>query len=206
MNVVVFDCFHWMGFHFVEKFLSEGIEVNGVGHITNPQEEFLYTLIGRNALFNWQEDVRNIRNQHSRTIVISCYKSPQDVKKMLNTENIKGEYYFIMEEDIRDMSLSHIRNEVFLFIPPVIGPWMREKDFKDASQKESVLFIDDLVDSVFCLTQEKKKTNVLSITYHKEQNRFYLDDKRISQTPADEAIDVVQNHIMNWKENYYRLN
>ncbi|GAA0491766.1 hypothetical protein GCM10008986_17430 [Salinibacillus aidingensis] len=205
MNVVVFDCFNWKGYHFVEKYLNEGIEVIGVGEITDSQQEFLYSLIGRNALFTWKKNFQELTVGDSRTIVISLQKTPSEMKEIVNSCFPKGEYYMLMEEKDREKVQDPAHNEFIILIPPTVGPWMSEEEFEKVSKNDSVLFVDDLVHSVYDLTQEKNKENLLHFTYQEDTDCFYLGKREASTFSSDQAVQKVLNHIEQWKNVYYRL-
>ncbi|QHS21672.1 hypothetical protein GWK91_01310 [Virgibacillus sp. MSP4-1] len=205
MNVVVFNCFDWKEYHFVEKFINEGIEVIGVGEITDPQQEFLYSLIGRNARFTWKNNPREFTVGDSRTVVISFQKSPSEMNEIVNSCLPKGEYYILMEEKNRKKVEDPAHNEVVILIPPTVGPWMSEEEFKKVSKNDTVLFVDDLVQSVYDLTQEKNKENLLHFTYQEDTDGFCLGKRKVSTFSSDQAVQKVLNHIEQWKDIYYRL-
>lgn len=51
MNILVQNCFHWIGYHYVNFLLEEGMVVKGVDKINTNKKENLYMFVGRNSSF-----------------------------------------------------------------------------------------------------------------------------------------------------------
>ncbi|MCP3026692.1 hypothetical protein [Halobacillus sp. A5] len=115
MVVVIFNCFHWMGYHCARQLLHSGHEVVGVGEINTRKKEQLYMYVGRNSHFQHFNTIEE-RNNHSHYT--------------------KDEPWITIDEKIITLHSSDDR-EWRLNAPALFGEWM------DMNDKE-IETIDDL--------------------------------------------------------------
>ncbi|MRG87065.1 hypothetical protein [Salinibacillus xinjiangensis] len=206
MKVMIMDCFHWMGFHLVEKYLSEGIEVIGLDQMDHPRKEFLYSMIGRNALFEWNEDISKVESDESKHSVIAFNQQPTKVKKLLKRYKIRGDFYFIMEEGNSSRNNSEelglIQNEYMIYTPALMGKWMDDGRFHEVTELEEYIWMDDFVSWLFSFIEQSNKPNLVYLT--NQYSRGELDFT--SHVSKQDAIEQIQEHISNWKCEYYHLN
>ncbi|WP_101843471.1 hypothetical protein [Halobacillus sp. Marseille-P3879] len=115
MVVVVFNCFHWMGYHCTRQLLYNGHEVVGVDEIDTPLKEKLYMYVGRNSHF-----------QHFNTIE----------ERDNHSHHSKNEPWIKISQ--REIIISTNGNsDVALPVPPLFGEWMK-------MESQDIETIDDL--------------------------------------------------------------
>ncbi|GGF15527.1 hypothetical protein GCM10010954_12700 [Halobacillus andaensis] len=115
MVVVLFNCFHWMGYHCARQLLHSGHEVVGVDEIDDPMKEQLYMYVGRNSNFQHFNTIEE-RDNHS-------HYTNDESHLLISNETLVIKYKLF--------------DEVTIDLPPLFGEWMDMKD-------KEIETIDDL--------------------------------------------------------------
>ncbi|WP_173916955.1 hypothetical protein [Halobacillus sp. Marseille-Q1614] len=115
MVIVLYNCFHWVGYHCARQLLHRGHEVIGVDEIDNEKKEELYLYVGRNSHFQHFTTTEQRLNH--------CHSSEEEVQVRIHDSyiEVKGQ----------DGAAQKIE------VPALFGEWMEI----DSSE---IVTIDDL--------------------------------------------------------------
>src|SRR5699024_11747942 len=84
MIFLVENCFHWLGFHIINRLLDNGYQVDGMDDLDTDKKEHLSMFVGRNELFrqitsrerntdydiSMQADARKLESEKEQAITI----------------------------------------------------------------------------------------------------------------------------------------
>ncbi|GAA0454999.1 hypothetical protein [Alkalibacillus silvisoli] len=65
MKVFVYPCFEKLGYQLVDYYLNSGNKVVGSGSLTTEDEMFYFAMVGRNANFQFVEDLKELDGRES---------------------------------------------------------------------------------------------------------------------------------------------
>ena len=191
MKILIDNCFHWIHFYIVQKYLEEGHIVYGVDSIMDSKEEFLYEMIGRNSNFILLDSLKEVKKEGLKedTIFIT-----NEVSKKVN---IPCSHFFLLEErdasEERDVQQD---NHFYIYLPAVIGPWMERKKFqKRKNSKAEPLFIEDVVNWFYHFVTSLNKRNIIIMkakgeAIHKDHISL------LRQFSHEKAIQIVEEHLL----------
>lgn len=111
MRILVQNCFHWIGYQYVNYLLEQGMVVKGVDKINNDKKENLYMLVGRNSSFELIDSVEQVDGMDV-AIVVGEIEQPQiaNCKRILHIQV--------------GNSLQSVPNSVVIYPPILFGEWM----------------------------------------------------------------------------------
>lgn len=194
MNILVRNCFHWIGFHIVNRFILNGNHVVGLNDHMTDRAEFLSFFLGRNSLFTL---VDQTQAQYDLTVIVNDDK---DRKKLL---------------------LKRKGAEILTTIqtPLLFGEWMKMDEngifiankhipFKSDKFLTQAIHIDDFTKS---LNQWIKSTHLPAHlktqssrdVFHKDvilDNSIYIRDN----IPIERKVNDLKDHYKRFN-NYYHL-
>jgi hypothetical protein len=202
MKVIIENCFDWIGFHLTEKYLNEGFEVCGIDEL-DERKEFLYEMVGRNASFQYCDDMECIDDEMRDATIISIVQNNKDLREL----NQNKECYFILSgidhEDINQIEQQN--NSYYIYTPKLIGPWMNKQSYDQYSKEDNFeLYIDDFISWLFRLTKTKVKPNVITLQTKKNQRNSQIEKNSqglmtlIPTTSLDEGRKRVKEHILKY--------
>lgn len=108
-NILIINCFHWIGYHIADSLLEQGRSVDGMDCIDSKQKDHLSMFFGRNDLFSMinQHDL----SQHDTVIIVGNASV---------LPNILAERKIIIDNRIH----LHAPDCISIAIPFLIGEWM----------------------------------------------------------------------------------
>ncbi|WP_047982450.1 hypothetical protein [Ornithinibacillus contaminans] len=202
MKVLITNCFHWIGYHYVNHFLEKGMEVGGIDTIDTEKKEHLSLFLGRNSSFTLLEREENTydiviqiddgslcSNKTPKTFMI-CTKPPKHVK---NT------------------------NCVLLYSPMLFGEWMdmtedgviwNEKliPFNSKEFQKKAVYIEDFLDATYPIMTGTTILRDLTLISKKNfqdravklENSIYIRDN----VPIEVNVENVKAHFQRFKNLY----
>jgi|SRR5699024_9761179 len=109
MTTVVINCFHWIGFHFVEKLLEQGVKVIGVHEKQTDQTSFLAMFFARNSSF----DFSNVAPKEAERVIV------------IGDTHIIPKSKHVMQCMHGGTSVEqHIKGRLYVNMPLLFGEWM----------------------------------------------------------------------------------
>ncbi|QDP39781.1 hypothetical protein [Radiobacillus deserti] len=138
--IVIHNCFHWIGYHLIQKFLEEGYEVTGCDSIQSEKKENLHMFVGRNSHFEFVDTLPENRIADNDVIYIDVQSN------LLSIQNQQND--------------THTIN-----IPMLFGPFMdRDKDgfyekenyisFDSETFQEEAIWIDDYMEVLWSILMD----------------------------------------------------
>jgi hypothetical protein len=203
MNVIIENCFDWIGFHLIEKYLNEGFEVCGIDQL-DERKEFLYEMIGRNASFHFYDDVESIDDDEMReAMFISIVKNKEHIREV----NTNLERYIILNEiEQVDTNQLESKNNYYICTPNLFGPWMNKKSYDQYSKEDAFeLYIDDFISWLYYFTKSTVKQNVITLQTKKNQKKAQSGCHLMTVLPTtslDEERIRVKDHIKKYPSYY----
>ncbi|MBB6453032.1 hypothetical protein HNQ94_001480 [Salirhabdus euzebyi] len=182
MSIIVWNCFDWIGFHITEKLLEEGEDVIGIHPVSNPQTEFLYGMVGRNANFTFYESLMEVKDKTDEYIFV---RPTEEDENQLTKSIEKENYLYIIEEtEKKSKNFSRVLNGSIstISLPPVIGPWMKEEEFQAKKDSEDWIYVKEFTDWFHSFMQtscKKEEVNLLpknSFIQEKDRNTIVFTD------------------------------
>ncbi|MFS0671989.1 hypothetical protein [Ornithinibacillus sp. 179-J 7C1 HS] len=203
MTILIYNCFNWVGYHYVNYFLDKGMVVKGVDKIDSDKKENLYMLVGRNSAFELVESYEEKKNKNSRVLIIG--ETNDDIKA----------------ERIIQIKTNEMRNKledaIVINAPILFGEWMDMTEEGISIRNRFVRFNseDFLMDAVYITDFVKEtyplimSTNIPSeITVYskkiflneavKLENSIYIRD----YIPIEKNIKKVLAHYKRFKDLY----
>ncbi|WP_163972171.1 NAD(P)-dependent oxidoreductase [Oceanobacillus halotolerans] len=191
MNVMVENCYQWIGFHLVNQLLEESHHVYGIGKRDTDKEEFLAMFFARNDLF-----------------------TPVTVERGLD-EDMR---ITVKEMDQRIVIIDQIaRHEQNVTFPLLFGEWMSMDEngiynkgeyipFDSNYFKEEAVYIKDFCKELLEWIQIHYKPDTILVKSARArsdngvtlENSIYLRDNR----PIDEQIKIVRDHYKRYQPFY----
>ncbi|MFD2924261.1 hypothetical protein [Halobacillus naozhouensis] len=134
MASVLYNCFHWIGYHCIQHLLQEGKEVVGIDKIDTALKEHLYMNVGRNSNFqhfNTSED----RENHS-------HQSDEDQR------------LYIYNDMIEFCPTGRTSNRLCVELPVLYGEWMdveadTYEEFCEDMEKSKAVYVGDYLQKIF---------------------------------------------------------
>ncbi len=192
MKIVMDQCFHWIQFHIMNKCLEEGYEVIGIDQVNSEKEEFLYSMVGRNANFTLI-DSRAELPKKTKGKYVGLMKKEGDFQNLADF-TFHGEQYYLVEE-AGDDCVERKPNHQIIFLPPLIGGWMDQPHYENTivSNTEIVL-IDDFASWLITIFQTTLKPNPIFLN-KKEENRHGNGLSLIVYHSIEEGKKQMDAHI-----------
>lgn len=204
MSTVVVNCYHWIGFHFVQMLLARGEEVIGFHDEPSDKNTFLSMFLGRNHSFT---HVRNMPEKAHKVIVIGSSDSIPEASITIQC---------IAHLDKKQRSRED--NSVLVYMPIIFGEWMPMNaegivvrnellPFDSDTFINEAIYVKDfincclpLLDGAFSPTPLHIKAR--NMKGNKEiilENEVYFRDNR----GKAEMIKKVQQHYVDYTNFYY---
>jgi hypothetical protein len=203
VTILVQNCFHWIGYHYVNFFLEKGMVVKGVDRIDSDKKENLYMFIGRNSSFELMDSPNN--NKVDIAIVIG---NP-DAASIIDAEKI-------IQLDINGLK-NKIKNAIIIKAPLLFGEWMEMTEEglvtgnkvtrfdSEEFQSESV-YIGDFVKATYPVLESPPNSSNITVFSKKIflnesvklENSIYIRDN----IPIEEKMKKVLAHYHRYK-NFY---
>lgn len=175
MVVVLFNCFHWVGYHLTRQLLHNGHEVVGVDLIDDTKKEQLYMYVGRNSHFQHFNTIEE-RFNHS-------HHSKDEPKFLISDEAIKVEYEDYSSDDI------------LINFPPLFG------EFMDMEEKE-IDTVDDLKIWILNNGAVYIEDFLEAIIHHLENGELRLQQDVFQNTSREEQPPEVLERIWMVHKNF----
>lgn len=186
MCIKVENCFHWIGFHLINRLLEEGIPVIGIDQVDTPKKEYLSMYVARNDSFSLHDKEPDEKNFDLAFEVCDLYEDG-DRKHVIT----------LLKSSVSRKDTEHI-----IYPPKLIGEWMPSKEiisFKNEKTKLQTaacienfisaiyqwIEIDTLIPSKFNVVSSKDR-NISSV---KLESYVYLRDNRSIQKYFDTVLD-----------------
>ncbi|UFU00557.1 hypothetical protein KO561_06340 [Radiobacillus kanasensis] len=190
--IVINNCFHWIGYHLLQKFLEGGYEVMGCDPITSEKREHLSMFVGRNSHFEWMETLPDARKKESDIIYI----------------DVQPHVLFIQLEDNQTHTIS---------TPMLFGEFMDREDdgfeykdtfisFESKKFNEEAVWIEDFVDILFSLFKENQlnkdwKVKSLSKSMREEEDGDEVIYVRQTDTVSN-RLQLIDEHYQQYTNLY----
>ncbi|WP_042149029.1 hypothetical protein [Paucisalibacillus sp. EB02] len=204
MTILIQNCFHWIGYHYVNFLLEKGIVVKGVDKIDTEKKENLYMFIGRNSSFELMDSPKN--NKAKIAIVIGDCNS---AAPCIDAERI-------FQLDVNGLK-NKIDNATIIKAPLLFGEWMDmteeglvtgEKIIRFDSvkfQSESV-YIGDFVKATYPVLKLPPNSSNITVFSKKIflnesvklENSIYIRDN----VPIEDRMKKVLTHYRRYKKFY----
>lgn len=200
MNVVVVNCFDWVAFHLVEKFINEGYHVLGVDSLQNERREFLYDMVGRNSSFHLYDSIQELKNKKTEGLY-AFVPNQREVDRIYEECKLTGEQYYILSHLDQNIERKKVSSNAYhIQLPNVIGPWMSKKEFNSIKNHHDLLYIDDFITWVTEMPNMATKPNLMRIrtkSITNQDNGASLENEIsvLQKVPIEESINRVENHI-----------
>jgi hypothetical protein len=204
MEVLVYNCFNWIGFHYVNFLLHKGMVVKGVDKVDSDKKENFYMFVGRNSSFELIDSLNN--NECNLAIVIGEH-FPTDKQDFNRVVKICNE----PQGDDNNNSC------VMVNAPLLFGEWMdmseegilwknRMISFSSQEFLVNAVYIEDFIKATYplldgTLTSEqimvysKKKTQGEA---QKLENSISIRDN----IPIEQNVRKVLEHYQRYKDFY----
>lgn len=188
MYIIVGNCFHWIGFHLINRFLEEGFSVIGKDHVDTPKKEFLSMFVARNDSFSLNPINKKEKDHLTIEVCDTDYENKREnILKIIKT------------------GTNHENTEHIVYAPYLIGEWMPAEEIKmNEIQKEKLqgaARIEDFVSAIYqwvnintylpstfrvISRREKNISNALL------ENFVYLRDNRSIQNDFNRVLEHYQ--------------
>jgi len=112
MQMLVYNCFHWLGYHLTDELLKQGYHVDGIQPNMSQQEQFLAMFLGRNDRFT-QVD----KGERNYSFIFSIDKLKEDA-------SVIPEGRLIMLSSIKEAETISRKSVLSLSLPLLFGEWM----------------------------------------------------------------------------------
>ncbi|TXL64031.1 hypothetical protein FHP05_10100 [Cerasibacillus terrae] len=201
MRIFIENCFHWIGFHIVNKLLEEGYEVVGErSKNRGVKEEYLFDFFGRNAAFSLSESKEN--NDYDCFISVNKKIPESNTKTIIQIKKYNEEGFLVQQ--------------IELIVSLLVGEWMPIKKDGVLVQNKLIHFHSKLFteaiyigDFINACMQLLKSTNVSPIINIKScktgkmekenlEKYIYIRDNR----SKDEIIELLKKHYQRHKHFY----
>lgn len=203
MTIFIYNCFNWVGYHYVNYFLDKGMVVKGVDKIDSDKKENLYMLVGRNSAFELVESYEEKKNKNSRVLIIG--ETNDDIKA----------------ERIIQIKTNEMRNKledaIVVNAPILFGEWMdmteegisirnRFVRFNSEDFLKDAVYITDFVKETYPLIMSTNNPSEITV-YSKKiflneavklENSIYIHD----YIPIEKKIRKVLAHYKRFKDLY----
>jgi len=187
MYIIVENCFHWIGFHLINRLLEEGFTVIGKDNVDTPKKEFLSMFVDRNDSFSLNPINKKEKNHLIIEVCDTDNNNRESILKIIKPES------------------SHENTEHIVYAPYLIGEWMPAEKIKmNERQKEKLqgaASIEDFVSAIYqwvnintylpstfrvLSRREKNISNALL------ENFVYLRDNRSIQNEFNKVLEHYQ--------------
>ncbi|WP_010093623.1 hypothetical protein [Ornithinibacillus scapharcae] len=204
MKILIQNCFHWIGYHYVNYFLEKGMVVKGVDQINTNKKENLYMLVGRNSSFELMEtfdpsdqvDVMLIIGKVdipnnitcNRIIHIPIGNSPQ---KLPNTVVINPPILFGEWMDMNETGFYHDNHFITFDSDEFRRDAVHIHDFVQATYP--VLNADVISQRIDVLSKKIFLDDAVKL-----ENSIYIRDNR----PIEESLRKIKSHYQRYQQFY----
>lgn len=203
MTILVQNCFHWIGYHYVNFLLEKGIVVKGVDKIDSEKKDNLYMSIGRNSSFSLIDSPKE-HKVDTAIIIGSCD----------STTSIKADK--IIQIDVNGLK-KKLDDAIIIKAPLLFGEWMEMTEEglmtgkkltrfdSEEFQAESV-YIGDFVKATYQVLKAPPNSTTITVFSKKIflnesvklENSIYIRDN----IPIEEKMRSVLAHYRRYK-NFY---
>lgn len=209
---IIINAFHWIGYHLVEEILSNGEKVIGVDDKEDKRKEQLSMYIGRNAHFQWYENISDMLDNEKISI--------HDHIFAIEAEHLLDDYLIKKTNCIAvcTRSVKPSKEMIkYVEVPGVYGKWMpnlrewlsdkHDRLLLQTQQSEEVtVSISDFVKALLQLSQAtisphyiKFKNKFNNLNYDEAKSTIYL----INRYAQEEQLRKLSDHFRQNSE-YYR--
>src|SRR5699024_12016099 len=177
MIFLVENCFHWLGFHIINRLLDNGYQVDGMDDLDTDKKEHLSMFVGRNELF------RHITSRERNT----------DYDISIQVDECK----LVLEKE----------HPITIKLPLIFGEWMPmnqkglyvQNEFMRFDSKQfltNAVYVKDVLESLQQLIDSSDLPRVLEVrscysrpmNHKKLENSIYIRNNR----PIQERISIVK--------------
>ncbi|ASN06528.1 hypothetical protein [Virgibacillus necropolis] len=163
MTICVTNCFHWIGFHIVNRLIENDYIVDGLAELTSEREEELSFMLGRNSSFSLYKNEDQIKDkEYTDTVLLSENK----------TYSIQTVKTYNFGKDIDKPNFINIQ------LPLLFGEWMPMDQkgvyvdnqyipFDSARFKDEAIYIDDFMECFMQWMKVSDLPNLISLTKKK---------------------------------------
>jgi hypothetical protein len=203
MTFLIQNCFHWIGFHFVNFLLEKGMVVKGVDKINSDKKENLYMFVGRNSSFQLMDSPSN----HKADIALII--GNHDPSLSFNVDRI-------IQIDINGLN-KKLENAMIIKAPLLYGEWMDMTEEgliidkkvtrfdSEQFQSESV-YIGDFVKATYPVLKTLPNSSNIGVVSKKIflnesvklENSIYIRDN----IPIEENMKKIMAHYRRFKDFY----
>ncbi|GGA73926.1 hypothetical protein [Ornithinibacillus halotolerans] len=168
MTILVQNCFHWIGYHYVNFLLEKGIVVKGIDKINSDKKDNLAMFFGRNSSFQWFEDSYDEKVSTALIIGNRISSIPINADRIIQ---------IVLKQTKK------IPDAVTINAPLLFGEWMEMTNegvtdgnriipFQSDEFLQDAIYIEDFILSTYPLFESNKRSG----DYQVISNKMYLDD------------------------------
>jgi len=203
VNVLVKNCFHWVGFHVVNRFIMNGYHVDGIHYPNSFQKDYLSLFLGRNSNFSLVDQGTGI---YDLAITINTAETASSRNK---------------ENGYEELTIEQGSQLTTIFTPLLFGEWMQMNEEGIYISDEHVLFRSNLFldqavyikDFTQDLYQLVKTTNLPSTIDMSTKTNLKKEDKKLDNTifirdniPIRSKLEHLLAHYEKFENYYERFN
>ncbi|MFZ3577905.1 hypothetical protein [Virgibacillus sp. DJP39] len=201
MTICVTNCFHWVGFHLVNRLIENDYAVDGIANLSTKKEEELYLMVGRNSNFSLFNNVSEIKdNVYTDAILIN----PEEPIYFQTSRT------FTVGVDLGNPDF------VALHTPLLFGEWMPMDEegifvndqyiaFDSNEFQNEAIHINDFIDCFMQWLNACSMPNLIALTPNQSVigeegdpgKYIYLRKER----PLEEQVNLLVNHYEKVKNN-----
>ncbi|GIO25743.1 hypothetical protein [Ornithinibacillus bavariensis] len=204
MEVLVYNCFHWIGFHYVNFLLEQGVEVVGMDNIDTDKKENLAMFLGRNSLFHLMNP------QSSLTIPIAIIIGNNPLPNHITVDKV-----IRITNNIQ--SLREQENTVTISTPILYGEWMdmteegvildnRTVPFNSEEFRSTAIHVKEFIQATLPLLEKTSSQAMIKVFSRnvflddavKLENSLYIRDN----IPIEKRMKKIFEHYERYKDLY----
>jgi hypothetical protein len=203
MAIIVYNCFHWIGYHYVNFLLEKGKVVVGVDKVDSEKKENLHMMVGRNSSFTLQNRYNPVESDTAVVIGELDREISIDVKRIIQIETTGLK--------------NRLANAMLIKAPILFGEWMdmTEDGIRDGSKiirfeseefQTEAVHIRDFIKATYPLLKSTNNTTNINVSAKKIllnesvklENSIYIRDN----IPIEENMKKLLSHYRRFKELY----
>jgi hypothetical protein len=204
VEVLVYNCFHWIGFHYVNVLLEKGMVVKGMDHIDSDKKENLSMFFGRNSSFQL------VSSRDSLNVDVAIIIGNREIPSKIKAERIIKITNHVQQED-------ESTNVITIIAPILYGEWMdmtaesvilgqRRIAFDSEEFQSTAIHVLDFIQATLPLFQKQYSPSIINVFSKKVflddavklENSLYIRDNR----PIEKNVKKVIEHYKRHKELY----
>ncbi|UOQ92823.1 hypothetical protein MUO14_20795 [Halobacillus shinanisalinarum] len=171
MVSIIYNCFHWIGYHCIQHLLQDGREVIGIDKIDTQVKEHLYMSVGRNSNFQHFSTGED-RENHSH-------------------QSYEDQRLYIYNDMIEICPNGRTSNRLCVELPQLYGEWMdiqadTYEEFRHWVINSRAVYVEDFIKEIF--------------KYVSNGDVFRLDDQRFSRGEDKGHLENVWQTYQKFRE------